>query len=87
MSKSATIDLPEELSLQAAEAAHAAGETLASFVARAVAFEIEREKTDKFFAERRQRADVVKALEILGRSGGQPPEPGDELPPGYKPAR
>ncbi len=83
MSGSVTVDMPEELALQAAEAASAAGESLSTFVARAVAFEIERERTDKFFAERRQRGDIAKALEILNRSGGQPPEPGDELPKGY----
>lgn len=87
MSKSASIDLPADLAAEAAEAARAAGESLSTFVARAVAFEIERERTDKFFAERRQRADIAKALELLNRNGGQPPEPGDELPPGYKRTR
>ncbi|HYD89603.1 MAG TPA: hypothetical protein VEA80_19135 [Vitreimonas sp.] len=87
MSKPSTIDLPADLAAEAAEAARAAGEDLSTFVARAVAFELERERTDRFFAERRQRADVAKALELLRRSGGQLPEPGDELPPGYKPAR
>lgn len=87
MSKPETIDLPEELAAEAAEAARAAGESLSTFVARAVAFEIERERTEKFFAERRQRADVAKALELLNRTGGQPPEPGDELPDGYERTR
>jgi len=80
MTKPSSVDLPEELATQAAEAARAAGESLSAFVARAVAFEIERERTDKFFAERQARANVVKALEILSRDGGAPPEPGDELP-------
>lgn len=87
MTKPSTIDLPEELAAQAAEAARAAGESLSHFVARAVAFEIERERTDKFFAERRERANVAKALEVLNREGGPPPEPGDELPAGFKRTR
>lgn len=87
MSKPSTVELPPELAAEASEAARAAGESLAAFVARAVAYEVERERTDKFFAERRARADVAKALEILNRDGGEPPEPGDELPPGYRRTR
>lgn len=83
MSKPTTVDLPAELAAEAAEVARAAGESLAAFVARAVAYEIERDRTDKFFAERRARGDIAKALEILNREGGEPPEPGDELPPDY----
>jgi len=87
MTKPLTIDLPPELAAEAAEAARAAGESLSAFVARAVAYEIEREKTEAFFAERRARANIARAQEILNRNGGQPPEPGDELPPGYEPGR
>ncbi|HCK84776.1 MAG TPA: toxin-antitoxin system HicB family antitoxin [Hyphomonadaceae bacterium] len=78
-----TFELPEKLSSEAKSAAEAAGETVEAFIARAVAFEIERERTDKFFAERRARANIGRALEILDREGGEPPQPGDELPEGY----
>jgi post-segregation antitoxin (ccd killing protein) len=78
-----TVLLPEQLAKEAETAAKAAGESIEAFVTRAVAFEIERERTGKFFAERRARADVVEALDLLDRPGGEPPQPGDELPDGY----
>jgi hypothetical protein len=84
---SRVIELPEKLAHEAESAAAAAGESVEAFVARAVAFEIERERTDKFFAERRARANVARALDILNREGGEPPQPGDELPEGYVRAR
>ena len=80
---SINIQLPEKLAMEAENAAKAAGESIEAFVTRAVAFEIERERTGSFFAERRARADVAKALELLDRPGGEPPQPGDELPEGY----
>ena len=80
MTKPLTIDLPDAVAKGAEDAARAAGESLEAFVTRAVAFEVERERTEKFFAERRGRADIARALEILGRAGGEPPQPGDELP-------
>ena len=87
MTKPLTIELPDAVAEGAADAARATGESLEAFVARAVAFEVERERTEKFFSERRARADVARALEILNRDGGLPPEPGDELPEGYKSVR
>jgi hypothetical protein len=80
---SRVIELPEKLADEVESAAAAVGETMEAFVARAVASELERERTDKFFAERRARANVTRALEILNRDGGEPPESGDELPEGY----
>jgi hypothetical protein len=80
MSRPLTIDLPDDVVADAEAVAGAAGESLESFVLRAVASEIERERTDRFFAERRARGDVVAALEVLNRAGGEPPAPGDELP-------
>ena len=77
------IELPEKLASEAENAATAAGETVEAFVARAITAELERERTDKFFAERRARANVARALEILNREGGEPPQTGDELPEGY----
>lgn len=79
-----TVSLPDHLADLAKKAASAAGESLDAFIARALAFELERERTDQAFAERRARGDIARALELLNRPGGQPPEPGDELPAGYR---
>jgi hypothetical protein len=35
---------------------------------------------ESFFAERRERGDVEKALAFLSRKGGEAPRPGDEMP-------
>jgi len=83
MNKPLTVSLPDDVLDDAAKAALAAGETLESFVARAVSVEVERERTQQFFAERRARANVARALEILNRGGGEAPQSGDELPEGY----
>lgn len=80
MTKPVTIELPETVAADAVEAARAAGESLDAFVARAVAFEIERDRTDRFFADRRARADVQRALDILNREGGELPVVEDRLP-------
>ena len=82
MTKPLTIALPDNIAEDAEKAADAIGESLENFVARAVAVEVERERTERFFAERRGRANATRALEILGRAGGEPPQPGDELPDG-----
>ncbi|HVZ99656.1 MAG TPA: hypothetical protein VG841_05025 [Caulobacterales bacterium] len=82
-----TISLPDQLVDEAAEAAQKAGESLEDFAARALSFELERERTEAFFAERKARANIARALELLNRPGGEPPQPGDELPEGYKPTR
>jgi hypothetical protein len=87
MTKPLTIDLPDAVAQGAEEAARAAGESLETFVARAVAFEVERERTENFFAARRARADIARALQILNREGGERPQPGDELPAGYPSSR
>lgn len=34
----------------------------------------------KFFAQRRERGDVEKALAFLSRKGGEAPRAGDEMP-------
>jgi hypothetical protein len=87
MIKPLTISLPDNIAEEAERAAGAIGESLDDFVARAVAFEVERERTEQFFAERRGRANVARALEILCRAGGEPPQPGDEMPEGPEQSR
>lgn len=83
MTKPLTIDLPDSVAAEAEKIAQAAGENLATFAARAIAFEVERERTETFFTERRARANIARAMEILNRNGGQPPAPDDVLPDGY----
>jgi hypothetical protein len=87
MTKPLTISLPDNIAAEATKAADASGESLEDFVARAVATEVERERTENFFAERRGRASAARALEILNRAGGKKPQPGDELPEGYTRSR
>lgn len=72
------IEFPDQLVDEAESAAQSAGESLEAFAARALAFEVERERTDAFFAERKARADIARALELLNRPG-EPAQPGDEL--------
>jgi hypothetical protein len=47
----------------------------------AVAEEVAAMATEEVFAERRARADLAEFDRILNRQGGEPPRPGDELPP------
>jgi hypothetical protein len=48
----------------------------------AVAEKVSALRTEEYFAERAAKADVKKALQVLKRAGkGDPPVPGDELPP------
>lgn len=37
-------------------------------------------QTEEFFSDRRARANNDAFLRILNREGGEPPQPGDELP-------
>jgi hypothetical protein len=39
----------------------------------------------RFFAPRDPNVDTSDARELLRRAGNEPPQPGDELPEGYKP--
>ena len=48
------------------------------FVATAVAEKLAVMKTAEFFAERRQRADLMALRRLLERDGGQTPREGDE---------
>lgn len=48
------------------------------FVATAVAEKLAAMKTAEFFAERRQRADLVAFRRMLERDGDQTPREGDE---------
>lgn len=48
----------------------------------AVAEKLSALRTEAYFRERAARADLEQAREVLARAGkGNPPVPGDELPP------
>jgi hypothetical protein len=75
--------VPEELrEALAAEAANE-GISLEAITVKAVEAHLEAIKTRKFFDERARRADPEWLMKFLDRPGGEPPQPGDELPEGY----
>lgn len=57
------------------------GTSINQFVVIAVAERVAAMATEEVFAERRARADREAFRRILDRKGGEPPRPGDELPP------
>ena len=57
------------------------GTSINQFVVLAVAERVAAMATEEAFAERRARADREAFRRILDRKGGEPPRPGDELPP------
>ncbi len=68
---------------EARKVAEREGVALNQFINVAVAEKLSALRTESYFRERAARADVPRALEILSRAGaGNPPLPGDELPPG-----
>ena len=70
---------------EARKAASTEGVALNQFINVAVAEKLSAIRTAAFFEERLKRADIKAAKAILARAGvGNPPMPGDELPPGYK---
>ncbi|MFO1047287.1 MAG: hypothetical protein U1E52_05230 [Geminicoccaceae bacterium] len=56
------------------------GTSINQFVVVAVAERIAAMTAEERFAERRARADLGAFDRIMGRAGGEPPRPGDELP-------
>ena len=66
---------------EARKVAEAEGVALNQFINVAVAEKLSALRTERYFAERAVRADVGKALKVLGRAGkGNAPLEGDELP-------
>jgi len=58
----------------------AEGVALNQFINVAVAEKLSALRTEEYFRERGQRANVEKAKRLLRRAGrGRPPVPGDEL--------
>jgi hypothetical protein len=64
------------------KAAAAEGVPLNQFINVAVAEKVSALRTEAFFRTRAERANVEQAIQFLSRVGkGNPPIPGDELPP------
>ena len=77
----ATFPLRLPVSLKAAleKIADRDGTSLNQFLVIAAAEKISAMETERFFAERRLRANDQEFLRILNRKGGEPPRPEDRL--------
>lgn len=78
--KVSTFPLRLPVSMKAAleKIAERDGTSLNQFLVIAAAEKISAMETERFFAERRERADDAAFLRILNRKGGEPPRPEDE---------
>ena len=72
--------LPKSVKAAAEQVAREEGVSLNQFVATAVAEKLSALNTARFFAERRERADLQAFRALLTRSGGAEPRSGDEVP-------
>ncbi|MBV7332076.1 toxin-antitoxin system HicB family antitoxin [Chloroflexi bacterium TSY] len=75
-----SLRLPISLKEAVADAAKRDGISMNQFIMLAVAEKLSAMETAHFFAERRERVDMVRFRQILNRSGGEPPQDGDEIP-------
>jgi hypothetical protein len=71
--------LQASLKSEAERVARVEGTTLNQFINVAVAEKLSALRTADYFEERAGRADIGKALELLGRAGDEPPREGDEI--------
>jgi hypothetical protein len=69
--------LPASLKRELEKVAREDGSSLNQFIVTAVAEKLSALRTAEFFEERRTRADVAAALEIMGRERGEAPREGD----------
>ena len=71
--------LPASLKRELEKVARDDGTSLNQFIVTAVAEKLSALRTVDFFEERRARADVGAALEIMNRKRGEAPRKGDEV--------
>ena len=71
--------LPASLKREVEKVARDDGTSLNQFIVTAVAEKLSALRTADFFDERRARADVDAALEIMRRKRGEAPREGDEV--------
>ena len=79
--KVATFPLRLPVSLKAAveKISERDGTSMNQFLVVAAAEKISAMETERFFEERRKRANDAEFLRILNREGGEPPRPEDTL--------
>lgn len=71
--------LPASLKREVEKVARDDGTSLNQFIVTAVAEKLSALRTADFFEERRQRANVDAALEVMSRKRGEKPRKGDEI--------
>lgn len=71
--------LPASLKRELEKVAREDGTSLNQFIVTAVAEKLSALRTMDFFEERKARADVEAAREIMSRKRGEKPREGDEL--------
>ena len=72
--------LPVSIKAEAERLAASEGTSLNQFVASAVAEKVAVLRTTSYFAERQGRVDWAAFDWLMARNGGEPPQPGDEMP-------
>ena len=82
MTRTGTFPLRMPLSLKAAVAkiSEQDGTSMNQFLVVAAAEKLSAMQSETFFSDRKASADIDAFLRILNRDGGEPPQPGDELP-------
>lgn len=71
--------LPASLKRELERVAREDGSSLNQFIVTAVAEKLSALRTAEFFEERKARADVAAALEIMSRQRGEAPRDDDQL--------
>lgn len=74
------IRLPHSIKAAVTRLAKEDDTSINQFVVTAMAEKIAALETASFFAERRQRADLVAFRTLMHSKGGEPPRRGDEIP-------
>lgn len=71
--------LPASLKQSVERAARDDGTSLNQFIVTAIAEKLAAIKTADYFQERAKRGNLDAALALLNRTGGEPPQAGDEV--------
>jgi hypothetical protein len=71
--------LPRSIKQAVGRLAKTEGVRMNQFMATAIAEKISALETSAFFEERARRADYACFDQLMNRTGGEPPRPGDEV--------
>lgn len=71
--------LPASLKQSVEQVARADGTPLNQFIVTAIAEKLAAIKPADYFQERAKRGNLEEALALLNRTGGEPPQAGDEI--------